>query len=117
MRAPFQRTSPRVGASSPHRIRNRLVLPLPFCPAMRSSSPAPSLKERPANSFRPPRSHSSSVASSTWILLQKGQLPSGEIAQWPLTYTNYGLLVLLALLQSFGHPDEDAVGERGEVLR
>ena len=40
MLRPCQRTSPAAGSSKPHSIRSRLVLPVPFGPATRSSDPA-----------------------------------------------------------------------------
>src|SRR5438874_7395928 len=113
MRVPFQRTSPWLGVSRPQRMRSRLVLPVPLAPAMRSDSPLRSANERPRNSVRPPRSHSSSVASSTAGLLQKGPPP---LRRKPLL-RGFFSRGALTLLQPFGEPDEDAVGERGEVLR
>src|SRR5688500_11316040 len=71
MRAPFHSTSPAVGVSKPHRMRSRLVLPLPFAPATRSVSPGASANASWRKSFFPPRSHSRSRASSTGGLLQK----------------------------------------------
>src|SRR5258708_40336842 len=115
MREPFQRTSPWVGASSPHRIRSRLVLPLPFCPAMRSSSPAPSLNDRPAKSFRPPRSHSSSVASSTGGIVAETRAGIAPATRRRMLFRLVAGRAL-ALLQALREPDEDAARERGEVL-
>src|SRR5262245_36321492 len=51
-------------------MRSRLVLPLPFAPAMRSASPPFRASESERNSFRPLRSHSRSRPSSTPVLLQ-----------------------------------------------
>src|SRR5687767_7975852 len=61
---PRQRTSPRVGASNPHRMRSRLVLPLPLAPVMRKASPVFKTKLNESKSLRPPRTHSRSAASS-----------------------------------------------------
>src|SRR5687767_1139573 len=65
MPAPCHFTSPDEGMSSPQRMRSRLVLPLPFAPATRSSSPPESASDSPRNSVLPPRSHSRLTASST----------------------------------------------------
>src|SRR3954469_17527703 len=65
MGLPSQRTSPAAGASRPHRMRRRLVLPRPLAPATRSSSPPRSANERPRKSILPPRSHWRSAAWST----------------------------------------------------
>jgi hypothetical protein len=57
-------------------------LPLPFGPATRTSSPGAAVNERPRKSARLPRSHASSNAESTLILLQKGFAPLGQNGQW-----------------------------------
>src|SRR5574343_300542 len=64
MARPFQRISPASGGSRPISMRSRLVLPAPFLPCRYSSSPASSLKPRPANRRRSPRTHSRLSASS-----------------------------------------------------
>ena len=61
---PRQRISPCVGWSSPHSMRSRLVLPVPFGPATRSSVPGSPRRPSPLNSTRSPRVHSRSRASS-----------------------------------------------------
>src|SRR6185295_12037668 len=75
---PFQRTAPALGRARPQRMRRRLVLPLPFAPATRSSSPARSTNETPRNRVRAPRSHSSSAASSMRVLLHGSANPRLE---------------------------------------
>src|SRR5882672_10534368 len=65
MFAPRQRISPFAGGASPHRIRSRLVLPLPFAPVSCKKPPGLNEKLRPLKSRRSPRIHSRLMVSST----------------------------------------------------
>src|SRR5678815_4589928 len=64
MLRPCPRTSPAAGSSKPHRMRSRLVLPVPLGPATRSSDPAATANSSPANRARSPRSQLRLTASS-----------------------------------------------------
>src|SRR6185436_7936275 len=108
MDAPFHSTSPAVGVSSPQRMRSRLVLPLPFGPATRSVSPGASENPRWRKRAFPPRSHSSSRASSTGGLLQK-LLEAVDVAR----AEEVG--ALLRRLLDLGAVGRHAVGERRAV--
>jgi hypothetical protein len=59
-----QRTSPAVGSSKPHNIRSKLVLPAPFEPVTRNSSPASTWELIWRNSKRDPRTQANLVISS-----------------------------------------------------
>src|SRR5574343_157118 len=74
MARPFQRISPASGGSRPISMRSRLVLPAPFLPCRYSSSPASSVKPRPANRRRSPRTHSRLSASSIQEKTEKNQV-------------------------------------------
>src|SRR5258705_246755 len=59
-------------------MRSRLVLPWPFAPAILSSSPGRRPNDSPRNRTRPPRSQSTSAASSTLYFHRNPRLPD-----WP----------------------------------
>src|SRR6185369_5461441 len=64
MFAPCHLTSPSAGASSPHKIRSKLVLPLPFGPVSWTSVPGDTAKSSSLKSLRSPRTHPSLLSSS-----------------------------------------------------
>src|SRR5690349_16423089 len=64
MFAPCQLTLPSAGSSSPHRTRNKLVLPLPLGPVSCTKVPGDNEKSRPLKSLRSPRTHPSLLTSS-----------------------------------------------------
>ena len=80
---PLPSTSlPESGASSPARIRSRVVLPAPFRPARVIRSPASSLKETSANSGLPPTNTSSAVAVAIAIVSDKVPTSCGTERTW-----------------------------------
>src|SRR5690242_4788936 len=64
MFAPCQLTLPSAGSSNPHRMRSKLVLPLPFGPVSCTKVPDGNEKSRPLKSLRSPRTHASLLTSS-----------------------------------------------------
>src|ERR1051326_2141139 len=64
MFTPCQLTLPSAGSSSPHRMRNKLVLPLPLGPVSCTKVPDDKEKSRPLKSLRSPRTHASLLTSS-----------------------------------------------------
>src|SRR5215216_1618858 len=64
MFAPCHLICPSAGARSPHSIRSKLVLPLPFGPVSWTKVPGDTAKSSPLKSLRSPRTHPSLLSSS-----------------------------------------------------
>src|ERR1051325_9068221 len=70
MFAPFHLTSPSAGARSPHKIRSKLVLPLPFGPVSWMYVPGNTARSSPLKSLRSPRTQPSLLTSKMSIVLR-----------------------------------------------
>src|SRR6185503_9046232 len=62
--APSQLISPSSGGRSPHRIRSKLVLPLPFGPVIWTNVPGDTDRSSPLKSLRSPRTQPSLLTSN-----------------------------------------------------
>ena len=66
--APSQLIWPSAGGRSPHRIRSKLVLPLPFGPVSWTNVPGDTAESSPLKSLRSPRTHPSLLTSNMFVV-------------------------------------------------
>src|SRR6185503_14800350 len=71
MFAPFHLISPSAGARSPHKIRSKLVLPLPFGPVSWMYVPGDTDRSSPLKSLRSPRTQPSLLTSRILVVLRR----------------------------------------------
>src|SRR5690348_4246153 len=69
--APFHLISPSAGGRSPHKIRSKLVLPLPFGPVSWMYVPGNTERSSPLKSLRSPRTQPSLLTSSMSLVLRR----------------------------------------------